>query len=144
MWGIIERIKFYPVKGSMGMEMTEGTLIEGLGLEGDWHAKGGDRQVSLLFSEKSSKITDKEAKGLCYSRFKENIKIFGLTPDEARAGTRLEAGDAVLEITGETKRCHEECVFFKAGKRCSLAGLNLFAKVVKGGVIRSGDKVSIA
>ena len=144
MRGIVEKIKFYPEKGSVGLEMVEGFFIENLGLEGDFHAKGGERQISLLVSGERERLMKQEGKGLCLSRFKENISIYGLTTDLFRPGTRLEAGEAVLEITGETKHCHEECELFESGKTCSLAGLNLFAKVLKGGVIRTGDGVEIA
>ena len=137
----------YPQKGAGGIELNEGRLIENLGLEGDRHAKGGERQVSLLFVENPEKTTDSKPgaeKGLCFERFKENIAIRRQSPfsEYAAPGARLAAGEAVLEITGETKHCHEECTLFEAGKRCSLAGRNLFAKVVKSGVIRTGDGIN--
>ena len=141
MEGIIEGIKVYSAKGEEGRALSEGRLVEKLGLEGDFHATGGERQISLLFNEKPGSIINSKEKGLCHSRFKENISIHGLAPDAVRPGTRLGAGEAVLEITGETKHCHEECVLFESGKTCSLAGQNLFAKVLKGGVIRTGDRV---
>jgi MOSC domain-containing protein YiiM len=48
-----------------------------------------------------------------------------------------------LEITGEAKRCHEECGLYRAGKTCPLAGKSLFAKVLKSGVIRAGDGIDV-
>jgi len=139
MGGKILTINIYPVKGEK-KSLSEGRLIEGLGLEGDRHAQGGERQVSLLFTDDHVKA-DPEGKGLCHLRYKENIRC--QAPFSVRQGTRLEAGETVLEITGETKLCHEECALFEAGKTCSLAGQNLFAKVVKGGVIRTGDSVEV-
>ena len=145
--GTIERIKVYAVKGEAGKELAEARLIENLGLEGDRHAKGGERQISLLLSECRGQITDEKEAGLCLNRFRENISIGSLDPAAMQPGARLEAGEAeqrvVLEITGETKHCHEECALYKAGKLCPLAGLNLFAKVLKGGVIRVGDGVNL-
>jgi len=138
--GKIVEIKVYPVKGEKGRNLMVGRLIEDLGLEGDRHAQGGERQVSLLFIENGKKI-DEADKGLCHLRYKENIRC--QAPFSVRQGTRLEAGETVLEITGETKLCHEECALFEAGKTCSLAGQNLFARVVKGGVIRIGDSVRV-
>ena len=58
-----------------------------------------------------------------------------------RPGVQLVTGEATLTITGETKRCFKECPLFETGKRCPLAGLSLFAKVVKSGVICVGDKI---
>ena len=139
--------------------MTEGHLIKDLGLEGDYHAKGGDRQISLLFTEalnkidKIEKIEDKHKEGLCLSRFKENIAIRGIK--SAKPGMRLSFGDAslgaardttrgaALEITGEIKHCHEACSLYDVGKSCPLAGMNLFAKVVQSGLIRAGDSIGI-
>ena len=144
MRGIIEGIKVYSAKGEAGKELTEARLIENAGLEGDFHATGGERQISLLFAESSRPVRETNEKGLCTSRFKENITIRREAPyGGAAPGGRFAVGDALLEISGETKHCHEECALFQAGKRCSLAGLNLFAKVLKGGVIRVGDEVSV-
>ena len=145
MSGVIERIRIYPEKGAAGRELSEGRFVENLGLEGDFHAKGGDRQISLLLTE-SREMPRESQEGrerLCFSRFKENISIRGLTPNAVRSGARLRVGEVTLEITGETKHCHEECTLYQAGKRCELAGLNLFAKVVKGGVVSVGDSIEI-
>ena len=156
MSGIIESIKTYPAKGDAGVELAQARLIEDQGLEGDFHARGGDRQISLLFAETGDEMTKLKERAFCLSRFKENISIRSLAHDasapgmEAKAGpvtapgVRLTVGEAILEITGETKHCHEECSLYKAGKRCPLAGLNLFARVLKGGIIRTGDKVEFA
>ena len=139
MHGIIERIRFFSDKGKTGIDLEEASLLKDLGLEGDYHAKGGDRQISLLFAESRDKITASERQGLCFSRFKENITIRGL--ERVDPGVQLAVGEAVLEITGEIKTCHEECSFYEQGKSCLLAGLNLFAKVVESGIIRTGDRV---
>jgi cyclic pyranopterin phosphate synthase len=140
--GIIETIKVYSAKGMPGKELSEARLNENLGLEGDFHAKGGDRQVSLLCAETRGLLIQQKERGLCFSRFKENITIRGIDHGLLRSGARLEAG-AVLEITEETKSCHEECSIYEAGKRCHLSGMSLFVKVIKGGIIRVGDKVTI-
>jgi len=139
--GIVKKIRLYPEKGSPGLELTEGHLVENLGLEGDFHAKGGERQVSLLFAD--IPVNDQHEQGLCLSRFKENISVRFPEPVVTRTGARLETDEAILEITGETKQCHKECALYEAGKSCSLAGLSLFAKVLKGGLIRVGDKVCV-
>ena len=139
---IIEKIRIFPEKGSAGTEAAEARLIENMGLEGDFHATGGDRQVSLLFAETRGQLTEQKEKGLCFSRFKENISIRGMAPDAVKTGARLGAGEAILEITGKTKRCHGECPLYDSGKPCPLAGRSLFAKVIKSGVIRTGEQIT--
>ena len=139
--GKIEKIIVYAAKGAAGVGLAEARFVENLGIEGDFHAKGGERQVSLLFAE-SREFDASTEQGLCLKRFKENLKIRGSVSPDIKPGTRLSAGEAVLEISGETKHCHEECALYKAGKRCKLAGLNLFARVVKGGFVRVGESVA--
>ena len=139
--GIIEKIIIYPEKGAAGVELTEAQFIENLGLEGDCHAKGGERQVSLFFAESREKITGAKEKGLCFKRFGENISVRDISPSLLIPGVRFAAGEAVLQITKEIKHCHEECVLYESGKPCLLAGQSLFAKVVKSGFIRTGDSV---
>ena len=139
--GTIESIKSYPAKGAAGKDLSEARLIENSGLEGDFHATGGDRQITILIVETKEQIADYESKGLCFSRFKENISIRGIDPKTLQPGAQLIIGDAALAITGETKQCHKECPLFEAGKRCPLAGLSLFARVIKSGTIRVGDDV---
>ena len=141
MTGIIKNIKIYPAKGETGLEVFEANLLEDIGLEGDIHAKGGERQISLLFAENYT--NDQKKQGLCLSRFKENISIRFQETVAIQTGTRLETEEVVMEITGETKRCHEECSLYEAGNPCSLAGLNLFARVLKGGIIRNGERVFV-
>ena len=139
----IEKIRLYRAKGEKGTDLSEGRLVENLGLEGDCHADGGKRQISLLLTETLDQLMARKEEGLCISRFKENITLNGLTSDILKAGVRLEAGEAVLEITGEIKRCFEECTLYHNGKTCTLAGSNLFARVVKTGVIRTGDRIRL-
>jgi MOSC domain-containing protein YiiM len=151
MHGKIEKIMAYSGKGDTGRELAEARLIENMGLEGDCHAKGGDRQITLApaetlrqlnnFPANGHSVNGLKVRGLCSSRFKANISISGF--NDMSAGQRLEAGEAILEITGETKRCYEDCPLHKEGKTCVLAGKNLFARVLKSGIIRPGDDVGI-
>ena len=141
MTGIIKSIKIYPIKGDAGREVHEANLIEDHGLEGDFHAKGGDRQISLLFAENF--IFDQTKQGLCLSRFRENISIRFSEPVDIHAGMQLKTEEAILEITSETKRCHDECSLYEAGKQCQLAGQSLFARILKGGIVRDGERVYV-
>gem|GEM_PF-712371 len=158
---IIEKITAYPGKGEAGIELDEGRFIENIGLEGDWRAgnrsqgsgvreqRAGSRSVSFLFAESREQMDSSEIKGLCFHRYRENITLRITdsysqcdTTSMFKPGARLEVGEAVLEITDETKRCHDECVLHRAGEQCPLAGRNLFVKVLKGGLVRVGEFLS--
>ena len=138
--GQINRIRCFPEKGSSGVDMEEGLLVEGLGLKGDIHSKVGKRQLSLLLE---GLVPDAANRGLCHSRFKENINLSFSEPEAIPPGTRLGAGEAIVEISGETKHCYKECRLYDAGNPCSLAGVGVFAHVVKGGLIHIGDQVRV-
>ena len=142
MEGLIEKITAYPAKGEKGKDIADGRFIKNLGLEGDWHAKGGQRQISLFLTERAQEMNppDFNLAGLCLSRFSGNISISGLAASSLKPGVLLSSGDVLLEITGEGKRCHEEC---KLEKPCPLAGLNLFARVIKSGSMRAGERIGI-
>ena len=142
MSGIVDSIKSYPEKGAAGIELTEARLMENSGLEGDFHAVGGDRQLSLLTAKIREQIKRQKEKGLCFSRFNENITMHGIDPKTLCPGVQLVIGEAELTITGETKHCFKECSLFEAGKYCPLAGTGLFAKVIKSGTIHIGDKIT--
>ena len=146
MCGIIERITIYPEKGAAGNEVSRAMLVKDTGLEGDYYARGGERQLSLRLTDSGDggngrRSGDPEEKGLCTSRFKENIAISGL--EKVKPGMHYTAGEAIIEISGENKHCYDECSLFRAGKTCSLAGKSLFAKVQESGLVRVGDKFEL-
>src|SRR5688572_24919208 len=75
-------------------------LIDGLGIDGDCHARrGGSRQVLLMAEENC------DAFGLAPGEVRENIVTRGLDLQALPAGTRLEIGGAALEITKDCEPC---------------------------------------
>ena len=66
-------------------------LIVDIGVEGDFHAKGGERQVSLLADESIQKMRDKGLK-LQFGSFGENIVTSGIDLLSLRIGRRIRIG----------------------------------------------------
>ena len=122
-------------------------FLAGLGMEGDFHAEdstlGGERQISLL-SQEERRWMDSQAKpGLCFGRYKENILFdVDLSPVLVPV-TRLAVGEAVLEISDSGKSCFAQCPLFDQGQACVLAERSLFAKVIHGGLVRTGDYAEV-
>jgi MOSC domain-containing protein YiiM len=137
--GTIIRLTRYAGKGVPGETLQCARLRAGLGMEGDCHAQGGERQISLLPLEARQWMDARAEPGLCFRRYKENILFDG--PASLAPGTRLRAGEAALEISARGKECFEECPLFRKERRCVLAGRNLFARVIRGGVARPGDRL---
>lgn len=116
-------------------------LKEDLGIIGDVHAGDSKRQVSLLAVESIEKM---KAKGLNVKPgdFAENITTQAIDLLDLKIGDRLRVGQEVmLEISQIGKECHTRCnIYYEAGD-CIMPKEGIFAKVLKGGVIRPGDEI---
>jgi len=117
-------------------------LIVDHGIKGDAHAGKWHRQVSLLAEES---IDFMRAKGLELDpgAFAENITTKGINLADLPVGTLLTAGDTELEVTQIGKKCHQGCAIFQQVGDCIMPREGIFAKVVKPGLLRAGESISI-
>lgn len=130
-------------KGTRKTTVTEVTLIENFGVEGDAHAGDWHRQVSFLASES---IQQSREKGLDvdFGAYAENIATSGIDWISVPVGTRYKLGDtALVEITQIGKECKKKCAIFYQAGDCIMPREGVFAKVLRGGVIRCGDTIEI-
>jgi MOSC domain-containing protein YiiM len=137
--GRIEKIKVYSHKGHEGTELSQAELSENGGISGE-RERPAEKQVSLMFTENFRQLK-KEYEGFCITRYRENILIDSNVQIVLKPGTLIKTGNVILEVSSAVKKCFEDCPKHKSGIECSLAGKNLFAKVRKGGIINTGDKV---
>ena len=122
---------------------TEGVLIEDRGFEGDAHAGDWHRQVSLLAQES---IDSMVAKGLDVAAgdFAENITTTGIDVMTLPVGSILRIGDEVLlEVSQIGKVCHTKCAIYYQAGDCVMPKEGIFAKVLTGGTISSGDTITL-
>ncbi|MBU0629808.1 MAG: MOSC domain-containing protein [Candidatus Margulisbacteria bacterium] len=126
-----------PVQGPKN-EVKEINLIEELGVEGDHHAKGGIRQVSLLANESIDKMKAKGLK-LVNGSFGENIITEGIDLLSLNIGERLAIGETLLEISKIGKECVKRCIIYYQVGDCVMPREGIFGMVVKGGTIKAGD-----
>lgn len=132
-----------PGKGERKKNVGTGVLLENFGLEGDGHGGDWHRQVSLLAIESIAKM---QAAGLDVGPgdFAENLTTEGLELYSLPLGTKLKVGDgALLEVTQIGKVCHERCAIFYQAGDCVMPREGIFARVLKGGPVSSGDVVEI-
>ena len=141
----IIKLTRYKAKGIPGETLESVRLLAGQGMEGDFHAQGGDRQLSLLCMETSRWMDGQAEKGLCFDRYKENILLDGIESADLVPGIRLKIGEAFLEISDKhkSKECFKECTLFNSGQNCLLAGQNLFAMVIRSGLVKTGDLIEL-
>jgi molybdopterin adenylyltransferase len=127
-------------KGVAKSNVPAARLVEDWGLEGDAHAGKWHRQVSLLAMESVRKM---QAKGALVGpgAFAENITTEHLDLLSLKIGDRIIIGEAELEITQLGKECHARCAIFEQVGDCVMPREGIFARVLRGGEVRVGDRV---
>lgn len=117
-------------------------LREEHGIVGDAHAGEWHRQVSLLAKESIEKM---QRMGLNVNAgdFAENITTSGIELNSLPVGSRLAMGETLLEVTQIGKECHTRCAIYHQAGDCVMPKEGIFARVLRGGVVRAGDAVEL-
>jgi len=129
-------------KGTRKGVMRNGVLKQEYGLVGDAHANSDShRQISLLAIESINKMRDM-GYGVSMGDFAENLTTDGIHLFSLPVGTKLEVGnDVTLEITQIGKECHTKCAIFRQVGKCVMPEEGVFARVLRGGVVHTGDSI---
>ncbi len=129
-------------KGTQKTQVPQIELVENWGIKGDAHAGTWHRQVSLLGFEK---IEDFRARGaeVDFGAFGENIVVSGFELKEVPVGTRFQIGEALVELTQIGKACHSHCAIYHQVGDCIMPREGVFTKVLKGGIVKPGDEVTM-
>lgn len=142
MIGTVKAVNISLNKGERKTPAPEVTLREEHGIVGDAHAGDWHRQVSLLAQESIAKM---QALGLDVKEgdFAENITTEGVDLVSLPIGSRIELGETLLEVTQIGKECHARCAIYYQAGDCVMPKEGIFARVLKGGVVRPGDRVEV-
>ncbi|MBI4296336.1 MAG: MOSC domain-containing protein [Chloroflexi bacterium] len=130
-------------KGTPKEDIKEGSLKENYGLEGDAHADcNTHRQVSLLAIESINKM---RAQGFNVKPgdFAENLTTEGIDLLALPIGTTLLVGGVTLQLTQKGKECHSGCAIMRQTGKCIMPKEGMFARVVKGGHVKTGDIIVV-
>jgi len=130
-------------KGERKTDVGLGELRKGFGLVGDAHGGDWHRQVSLLAIESIDKM---RAAGLDVGPgdFAENLTTQGIELYSLPVGTRFRIGASVLlEMTQIGKECHDRCAIYHQAGDCVMPKEGVFAIVLEGGPVKTGDLVEI-
>lgn len=131
-------------KGTPKKDVGSGVLKEGFGIEGDAHGGDWHRQVSLLSIEQIGTMRDKGLDVIPGS-FAENLTTEGFDLEALQVGDRLKVGgQVVLEISQIGKECHTRCAIYHKIGECIMPEKGIFAIVVKGGTVKTGDSIAHA
>lgn len=122
---------------------AEAIVIPDYGLEGDCHAGLDHRQVSLLALESINKMRQKGLK-VGPGDFAENITTCGINLTDLPLGSIIQIGDeVVLEVSQIGKVCHTKCAIFRQVGECVMPQEGIFARVIRGGKIKTGDLIYV-
>ncbi|MEW6620950.1 MAG: MOSC domain-containing protein [bacterium] len=124
-------------------------VIAGCGLKANGHANlsieeqtaTSHRQVSLLAQESIEKMRQM---GLDVSPgdFAENITTSGIDLLSLPVGSQIQVGnDVILEVSQIGKVCHTRCAIYYQAGDCVMPKEGIFARVLKGGMIKIGDEI---
>jgi len=131
-------------KGTPKQDVGTGFLEVGFGLKGDAHGGDWHRQVSLLSLEQ---IEYMGSKGLDVGpgSFAENLTTKDFDLASVKVGDRLKVGtSAIVEVTQIGKECHTRCAIYNKIGECIMPEQGVFAKVIQGGEVKTGDSIDFA
>lgn len=140
----VEAICLSARKGEKKTLASSARFVADKGIEGDAHAGAGHRQVSLLATEDIEAFRKTSLPELKPGDFAENVVISGLDLSCLGLGSRLKLGSEVeLSVTQLGKVCHNPCAIFRQMGDCIMPRLGLFARVVRGGTVATGDAAKV-
>ena len=131
-------------KGTKKEAVNEGLLKENHGLIGDAHADCcTHRQVSLLAIESINKIR-RLGFNVGAGDFAENLTTEGINLVSLPVGTHISIGkEVILEISQIGKECHAGCDIRRQIGKCIMPKEGIFAKVIHGGFVRTGEAIKV-
>ena len=122
-------------------EINRCEMQRSIGIVGQKKNNEQERQISILSTDASEKISQTEPQGLCMQRFFANFTISGTDLQWIKPGCRLRVGTAVLVVSKQKKVCFDNCVLKQRQAECPLHAGCQFAWVEKDGAAEVGDAV---
>ena len=130
------------VRGAQKEDRGAALFVANHGLDGDAHAGDWHRQVSLLSADEIAAFNARGA-DVAPGAFGENLVVEGIDFRTLPVGTLLRCGDVLLEVTQIGKACHHHCAIFHKMGDCIMPREGIFARVLEGGRIATGDEMTI-
>ena len=140
--GIVKAICVSEKKGTEKHRVASAHLRPNHGIEGDAHAGGWHRQVSLLPYGQVEEFNSRGA-NVEHGAFGENLVVEGIDFKSLPVGSRFLVGTTELRMTQIGKECHSHCAIYKRMGECIMPREGVFAEVLKEGDIATGDTLAV-
>ncbi len=142
--GRIAAISISEKRGIPKSNIKSAMLITNRGIDGDIHADGSHRQISLLALESINNMKKSTTIKLRPGIFAENLTTEFIDFKNIFIGTKLKIGiNSILEITQIGKECHNRCAIYESAGNCIMPDEGVFARVIKGGEISVNDDIEV-
>lgn len=141
--GRIEAICISTARGTQKRPVGSAEFVADWGIRGDAHGGHWHRQVSLLSADRIDAFRARGAQ-VENGAFGENLVVRGFDFSTFPVGTLFKSGDVLLELTQIGKECHQHCAIYQAVGDCIMPREGVFARVIRGGIARTGDKLVLA
>lgn len=141
--GRIEAICISTARGTQKRPVGSAEFVADWGLRGDAHGGHWHRQVSLLSADRIDAFRARGAQ-VENGAFGENLVVRGFDFSTFPVGTLFKSGDVLLELTQIGKECHQHCAIYQAVGDCIMPREGVFARVIRGGIARTGDELVLA
>lgn len=129
-------------RGVAKRHVRSGFIKTGYGLEGDAHAMGDKRQISLLAIERITAVNAQKNVKALPGDFAENITTSGIDWSGVAVGSLISIGTAKLRVMERGKPEHGVNDYSFQGIAL-LAKEGIFAEVIESGYIFEGDKIRV-
>ena len=140
MHGHLISVNLGKIRGVPKHPVEKGTLTPDWGLKGDAHGGDWDRQISLFPVETLALVSRAIQAGFEENTYSENLTLEGIPPEKLRPGTILSVGIAEIQILKIGKETYEPP---ERGRPYIISREGRFGRVLKGGVVKPGDRVHI-
>lgn len=141
--GIIVALSVSEIRGVKKHNVESAEFIEDYGIKGDAHAGKWHRQISLLSIESIKSFNESTGYVIKPGDFAENVTVGGMKLLDLPVGSQIKMGNVVLEITQHGKQCHTDCEIFRTVGKCAMPTEGIFAKVIKGGIVKTGNTIEL-
>jgi MOSC domain-containing protein YiiM len=130
-------------KGAPMETLDAGPVTCDSGVAGDFRGKPGKRQVTVLSAESWQIACHEVGDALAWTTRRANLLVSGLSFSPDQVGSKIQIGELVMQITGETDPCSNiektKTGLFDALKPDWRGGV--CCKVIQDGRIALGDPV---
>ncbi|MBS4000642.1 MAG: hypothetical protein KGZ71_09185 [Desulfobulbaceae bacterium] len=119
---------------------VDSIILDAYGVQKDAHSGPWHRQVSLLGKESVDRFSKQAGREIKYGEFAENLTTEGIELVKTAPLDRFIGKKVELEVTQIGKECHgSSCAIFKEVGNCVMPKEGIFARVIRGGEVKSGD-----